>query len=173
MLNKRVEEALNSQLVVEAFSSHYYLAVASWAEVNGFSGTSEFFYEQSDEERMHMLRLVKFINERGGKAVIPQIDMPSNDFKSIRYVFEEFLKHELTVSAKVNEVVGICYEEKDFPTMNFMQWYVSEQIEEEAVVRTIIDQLNLIGDDKSGLYHFDRDLKNIKNPQITINNTAE
>lgn len=170
MLNKRVEEALNSQLVAEAFSSHYYLAVASWAEVNGLNGTSEFFYEQSDEERMHMLRLVKFINERGGKAIIPKIEMPENDFKSIPNVFNEFLQHELSVSAKVNEVVNICYEEKDFPTMNFMQWYVSEQIEEEAVVRTIIDQLNLIGDDKTGLYMFDRDLKNIKTPQITINN---
>jgi len=72
MLNKRVEEALNSQLVIEANSSHYYLAIASWAETKGLNGTSEFFYEQSDEERMHMLRLVKFINERGGQAIIPQ-----------------------------------------------------------------------------------------------------
>lgn len=172
MLNKRVEDALNSQLAVEAYSSHYYLAVASWAEVNGLSGTSEFFYEQSDEERMHMLKLVKFINERGGNAVIPQIEMPKNNFKSLRQVFEEFLEHELTVSAKVNEVVGICYEEKDFPTLNFMQWYVSEQIEEESVVRTLLDQLNLLGDDKNGWYHFDRDLKNINSTEKTNNNNA-
>lgn len=170
MLNKRVEEALNSQLVMEAFSSHYYLAIASWAESNGLNGTSEFFYEQSDEERMHMLRLVKFINERGGRAIIPQIDLPQKDFGSITSVFNEFLNHELEVSAKVNEVVNICHEEKDFPTMNFMQWYVSEQIEEEALVRTIIDKLNLIDGDKSGLYMFDRDLKNVKDPLITINN---
>lgn len=170
MLNKRVEEALNSQLVIEANSSHYYLAIASWAETNGLDGTSEFFYEQSDEERMHMLRLVKFINERGGKAIIPQVDMPPIDFGDITNVFNEFLSHELAVSAKVNEVVAVCHEEKDFSTMNFMQWYVSEQIEEEALVRTIIDKLNLIGGDKGGLYMFDRDLKMIKSPQITINN---
>ncbi|MEN8928288.1 MAG: ferritin [Flavobacteriales bacterium] len=170
MLNKRVEAALNSQLVIEANSSHYYLSIASWAETKGLDGTSEFFYEQSDEERMHMLRLVKFINERGGQAIIPQVDMPPKDFGDIENVFNEFLKHELLVSAKVNEVVGVCHEEKDFPTMNFMQWYVSEQIEEEALVRAIIDKLNLIDGDKGGLYMFDRDLKMIKNPQITINN---
>ena len=170
MLNKKVEEALNSQLVIEAYSSHYYLSIASWAETNGLNGTSEFFYEQSDEERMHMLRLVKFINERGGKALIPQIELPPQEFGNIINVFNEFLSHELEVSAKVNEVVSVCYDEKDFATMNFMQWYVSEQIEEEALVRTIIDKLNLIDGDKSGLYMFDRDLKTIKNPQITINN---
>ena len=170
MLNKRVEDALNSQLVIEANSSHYYLSIASWAETKGLNGTSEFFYEQSDEERMHMLRIIKFINERGGQAKIPQVDLPPQDFKSITNVFNEFLNHELAVSAKVNEVVAVCYEEKDFATMNFMQWYVSEQIEEEALVRTIIDKLNLIDGDKSGLYMFDRDLKMIKSPQITINN---
>ena len=146
------------------------MAIASWAETKGLNGTSEFFYEQSDEERMHMLRLVKFINERGGQSVIPQVDLPPIDFGTITNVFNEFLNHELAVSAKVNEVVAICYEEKDFATMNFMQWYVSEQIEEEALVRTIIDKLNLIDGDKTGLYMFDRDLKTIKNPQITVNN---
>ncbi len=172
MLNKKVEDALNAQLVVEANSSHYYLAIASWAETNGLDGTSQFFYEQSDEERMHMLRLVKFINERGGHAIIPQVDLPPKDFGTITNVFNEFLNHELAVSAKVNEVVGVCHEEKDFATMNFMQWYVSEQIEEEALVRSIIDKLNLIGGDKSGLYMFDRDLKTMKDPMVTINNNA-
>ena len=96
--------------------------------------------------------------------------MPPKDFGTITNVFNEFLNHELLVSAKVNEVVGVCHEEKDFATMNFMQWYVSEQIEEEALVRSIIDKLNLIDGEKSGLYMFDRDLKTIKSPQITINN---
>jgi ferritin len=170
MLNKKIEAALNSQLEIEAFSSQYYLSIASWAEANGLNGTATFFYEQSDEERMHMLRVLKFINERGGRAVVPQIEKPDQEFKSITNVFNEFLLHELEVTEKVNEVVGICIEEKDYSTQNFMQWFVSEQIEEEALVRTIIDKLNLIGDEKSGLYMFDRDLASIKQPDITINN---
>lgn len=172
MLNKKIEQALNSQLEIEAFSSQYYLSIASWAEANGLNGTANFFYEQSDEERMHMLRVLKFINERGGRAIVPQIEKPEQEFKSITNVFNEFLAHEIQVTEKVNEVVGICLEEKDYSTHNFMQWFVSEQIEEEALVRTIIDKLNLIGDEKSGLYMFDRDLVSMKEPGITINNNA-
>lgn len=172
MLNAKIEKALNSQLEIEAFSSQYYLSIASWAEVNGLNGTADFFYQQSDEERMHMLRVLKFINERGGRAIVPQIEKPEQEFKSITNVFNEFLSHEQQVTQKVNEVVGICMEEKDYSTLNFMQWFVSEQIEEEALVRTIIDKLNLIGNEKSGLYMFDRDLVSIKGPNITINNNA-
>lgn len=170
MLNKKIEQALNEQLEIEAYSSQYYLSIASWAEVNGLNGTAAFFYEQSDEERMHMLRVLKFINERGGKAVVPQIEKPVQEFDNITNVFSLFLSHEQDVTQKVNEVVGICLQEKDYSTHNFMQWFVSEQIEEEALVRTIIDKLNLIGNEKSGLYMFDRDLISIKNPNITINN---
>ena len=170
MLSKRVEEVLNSQVQIEANSSQFYLAMASWAENNGYEGTSEFLYSHSDEERSHMLKLVGFINERGGHAIIPALPKPEETYGSIKDVFKNLLEHEINVTNKINNVVHICLEEKDYTTHNFMQWFVSEQIEEEAVVRTILDQLNLIGDDKSGLYHFDRDLKNIKTPQITINN---
>lgn len=172
MLNKKIEKALNEQLEIEAYSSQYYLSIASWAEVNGLNGTADFFYQQSDEERMHMLRVLKFINERGGKAIVPQIKKPEQEFNTITNVFNQFLAHEQEVTSKVNEVVGICLEEKDYSTHNFMQWFVSEQIEEEALVRTIIDKLNLIGDEKSGLYMFDRDLVSMKDPNITINNNA-
>lgn len=170
MLNKRIETALNEQLAVEAFSSQYYLSIASWAENNGLNGTAQFFYEQSDEERMHMLRVLKFINERGGKAIIPQLAKPQDEFTSLTQVFDQFLLHEEAVTKKVNDVVAICLEEKDHSTNNFMQWFVSEQIEEEAVVRTLIDKLRLIGDEKSGLYFFDRDLVSMKEGEATINN---
>ncbi len=171
MLNKRIEQALNNQLKLEAFSSQYYLSIASWAENNGLNGTAEFFYQQSDEERMHMLRVLKFINERGGVGIIPQLDKPKDSFESITSVFNDFLKHEMEVTASVNEVVAICLEEKDHATNNFMQWFVSEQIEEEALVRTLIDKLTLIGEEKSGLYFFDRDLVSMKANDVTINNT--
>ena len=158
-MNKKVEKALNVQIEIEASSSQFYLAMASWAETEGLDGTSKFLYAHSDEERMHMLKLVRFVNERGGKALIPALKQPPKSFKSITNIFENLLEHEMMVTESINEVVDVCLKEKDYTTHNFMQWYVSEQLEEEALARTIIDKLNLIGNDKGGLYLFDRDLE--------------
>ncbi len=159
MISKRVETALNDQIKKEAQSSQFYLAMASWAETQGFNGVATFLYTHSDEERMHMLKLIKFVNERGGVALIPALSEPPVDFNSITYVFEELLNHEVMVTESINNVVDVCLEEKDYTTHNFMQWYVSEQIEEEALARTINDKLKMIGADKGGLYLFDRDLE--------------
>ena len=161
MLSKKIEQALNKQVEVEAESSQFYLAMASWAEANGLNGTAAFLYGHSDEERMHMLKLVKFINERGGNAIIPALSQPPQSFKSLTYIFEQLLKHEISVTKEINKVVDVCLKEKDYTTHNFMQWYVSEQIEEEALARTIMDKINMIGNDKGGLYLFDRDIENM------------
>lgn len=158
-MNKRVEAALNDQILKEASSSQYYLAMASWAENNGLNGTSKFMYTHSDEERFHMLKLVKFVNERGGKAMISSISQPPTEFDNLKSVFELLLKHEISVTDSINNLVDICLQEKDYTTHNFVQWYVSEQLEEEALARTILDKLKLIGDDNGGMYMFDRDLE--------------
>lgn len=165
MLSKKIEAALNRQVEVEASSSQAYLAMASWAENTGLSGTAAFLYRHSDEERLHMLKLIKFINERGGRAKVPALKQPSTDFKSITDIFQSLLDHETTVTDGINSVVDLCLKEKDYTTHNFMQWYVSEQIEEEALARTLIDKLNLIGNDKGGLYLFDRDLEGMTGPE--------
>lgn len=161
MVSGKVEAALNKQIEFEAVSSQYYLAMASWADTQGLSGVSQFLYAQSDEERMHMLKLIKYVNERGGQALIPAMKQQPQKFKSINFVFEEVLKHEVMVSNEINGLVEICLKEKDYTTHNFLQWYVAEQIEEEALARKIIDKLRLIGDDKGGMYLFDRDLPSI------------
>jgi ferritin len=158
-MNARVEAALNDQILKEASSSQYYLAMASWAENNGLNGTSKFMYTHSDEERFHMLKLVKFVNERGGKAIIPAISQPPIEFDNLKNVFESLLKHEISVTESINNLVDICLQEKDYTTHNFVQWYVSEQLEEEALARTILDKLKLIGNDNGGMYMFDRDLE--------------
>ena len=163
MVSSIIEKALNLQIQIEAESSQIYLAMASWAELQGLAGVSEFMYAQSDEERMHMLKLFKFINERGGHAIASEIDAPNTEFGSNKEMFETLFKHELFVSKSINELVHISLEEKDYATHNFLQWYVAEQIEEEAQARTILDKINLIGDDKGGLYLFDNDIK-----QLTI-----
>lgn len=158
MLSKKVETALNAQIEIEAMSSQSYLAMASWAESSGLMGTAAFLYRHSDEERVHMLKLIKFINDRGGRAVVPALKQPQKEYGSITDVFKNLLAHETHVTGSINKVVDLCLKEKDYTTHNFMQWYVSEQIEEETLARTLIDKLNLIGNDKGGLYLFDRDL---------------
>jgi ferritin len=159
-MNKRVEKALNEQIVKEASSSQFYLSMASWAETQGYNGTAKFLYQHSDEERFHMLKLVKFINERGGVAEIPALEKPPIQFDSLEGIFGSLLDHEIGVTDSINNLVDICLQEKDYTTHNFIQWYVNEQLEEEALARTIVDKVKMIGSDKGGLYLLDRDLEN-------------
>ncbi|CAG0983729.1 MAG: ferritin [Bacteroidetes bacterium] len=172
MLSKKIENALNHQIKLEADSSQFYLAMASWAEHNGLNGAASFLYRHSDEERMHMLKLVHYVNERGGKAIIPSIQQPPTSFQSLSHIFESLLKHEINVTKEINKVVGACLEDKDYTTHHFMQWYVAEQIEEEALARTIMDKLKLIGNDKGGLYLFDRDIQTLANAPVPSPKTA-
>lgn len=174
MLSKKIQEALNRQVKMEAASSQAYLAMASWAEIQpGLDGVTNFFYQQSDEERMHMLKLIRYINERGGFAEVPALEQPIITFVSLQRVFEEFLKHEMAVSESINDLVGLAFEERDFATHNFLQWYVSEQIEEEALARTLNDKLELVGDDKGGIYLFDRDIQLFRTASSGANGGAE
>ena len=166
MLSKNIENSLNNQIRIEAESSQTYLSMASWAEINGLEGIAKFMYAQSDEERAHMLKLVKYINERGGHAKISELKAPITTYETFKGMFEELYKHEIFVSDSINELVHLTFSEKDYATHNFLQWYVAEQIEEEAQAKSILDKINLIGDDKGGLYLFDRDIK-----QMTINNS--
>ena len=161
MLSKKIESLLNQQVELEASSSQYYLAMASWAEVKGYNGVSKFLYKHADEERLHMLKLIMFVNERGGHGLVPALKAPPANFKGIQEVFEQILKHEIHVTDEINKLVDRCLAEKDYTTHNFLQWYVSEQIEEESLARNILDKLNLIGNDKGGMYLFDRDLQAI------------
>jgi ferritin len=167
MVSKNIEKALNNQIRIEAESAQIYLAMACWAEVKGLEGIAGFMYAQSQEERDHMLKLIKFVNERGGHAQISKLAEPNVSFKSFKEMFEELYKHEVFVSESINDLVHISLQEKDYATHNFLQWYVAEQIEEEAMARTILDKINLIGDDKGGLYLFDRDIVN-----LTVNTAA-
>lgn len=159
MLSKNMQDALNKQVLMEAQSSQAYLAMASWADIQpGLKGVTQFFFRHSEEERMHMLKLIKYVNERGGFAVIPALAQPTLTFVSLKQAFEELFRHEVKVSESINGLVDIALTEKDYATHNFLQWYVNEQIEEERLARECNDKLELIGDDKSGLYLFDRDI---------------
>ncbi len=142
MLSQTMQEALNKQVMLEASSSQAYLAMASWAEIQpGMDNVAAYFYMQSEEERIHMLKLMRFINERGGYALVPALAQPIVTFKSLKNMFESFLQHEVEVSNSINELVDLTLKEKDYATHNFLQWYVSEQIEEEKSARILNDKL--------------------------------
>ena len=160
MISKNIEKLLNLQIELEFESSQYYLSMASWAEKNGFNGMSTFLYGHSDEERTHMLKLFHYINDRGGHALVPTIKGVEKSFKGIKEIFSKILEHERGVTKEINNLVDACLKEKDYTTHNFLQWYVSEQVEEERLAQTLLDRLDLIGTDKGGLYLFDRDLEN-------------
>lgn len=167
MLSKNIEKVLNNQLRIEAESSQTYLSMASWAETHGLEGISKFMYAQSDEERVHMLKIVKYINERGGHALVTDLKAPKTTYGTFKEMFEELYKHEIFVSESINELVHTSFIEKDYATHNFLQWFVAEQIEEESQAKLILDKINLIGDDKGGLYLFDRDIQ-----QLTLNSAT-
>jgi ferritin len=160
MLNKKVEDICNRQVEREGYSSNLYLAMASWAENQGMAGIASWLYVQADEEKLHMLKFIKYINERGSKAIIPAFKKPVSDFKGAEDVFAQVLKHEEFVTASINEIVQVTLEVKDYTTHNFLQWFVNEQIQEEASARTILDKLRLVG--KNNMYIFDRDILGLR-----------
>ena len=162
MLKKKVEDLCNRQVEREGFSSNLYLSMASWAENNGLPGIAAWLYAQAEEERIHFLKFIKYINERGGKAVIPAFKIPKSEFKGAEDLFREVLKHEEFVTGSINEIVHLTLEEKDYNTHNFLQWFVTEQVEEEASARTILDKLKLVG--PANLYIFDRDIISLRTP---------
>ncbi|MBN1790665.1 MAG: ferritin [Bacteroidales bacterium] len=160
MINKKIEKALNEQVEKEGYSSSLYLAMASWAETKGMAGVAQWLYVQSDEERMHMLKFIKYINERGGKAIVPAFKQPGKENASVKKMFEDVLKHEQFISSSINEIVALCTTEKDYTTLNWIQWFVNEQVEEETNATQILDKLNLLGE--KNLYMFDRDIMSLR-----------
>lgn len=159
-MNKRIEEILNQQIEKEAYSSNLYLSMASWAETQGYAGIAKWLYAQADEEHQHMLMFMKHLNERGGHAIVPELKMPPMDFVNIKDMFNDVLKHEVYITDCIHAIVALCVEEKDYSTHNWIQWFVTEQIEEVSSVQTIIDKLNMLGD--HNMYIFDRDILSLR-----------
>ena len=160
MLKEKVEKILNEQIVKEGYSSNLYLAMASWADKEGYAGIAQWLFAQSEEERMHMMKIINYVNERGGHAIIPAFDVPPANFEGIKKLFDQVLEHEQYITASINDIVALTIQENDYATHNWVQWFVTEQIEEESSVQTIIDKLNMIGD--KNIYMFDRDIMGMR-----------
>ena len=160
MLPKKLEDILNIQVDKEGYSSHLYLSMAVWAESEGLGGIAEWLYEQAEEERFHMLKIVKYINERDGKVKIASLKEPPAAFEGVHKMFDQVFEHEKFISASINEVVQVCIEEGDHTTNGWIQWFVNEQLEEEASVKAILDKLKLVGEHH--MYMFDRDIMGMR-----------
>ncbi len=160
MLKQKIEKILNEQIEKEAYSSFLYLSMASWADSKGMAGIAQWLFAQAEEEKMHMLKFVDYINERGGRAIIPALEKAPDDWKDVFVLFDEVLEHEKYISASINDILALAVKENDFATQNWIQWFVTEQVEEESSAQLVIDKLNLLG--KHNLYMFDRDIMSLR-----------
>ena len=163
MLNKKIIDALNSQVVEEFYSSNLYLAMASWCDNEGLNNCANFMYNHFEEERMHMLKIFHYINEMGGHAIVPELKQPPVDYGSVQNMFKETFKHEQFITGRINDLVKLAVAENDFQTINFLQWFVEEQREEEATFQNILDKIKLIGEGPSSLYFIEQEIEKISN----------
>lgn len=156
-----MEETLNKQIELEGYASFLYLSMASWCDKEGLEGCAQFMHRQSAEERDHMLRIFNYINEVDGHALTPAIKQPPYEFESIRVLFQQVYAHEQKVTASIHEIVSLSNEENDYTTLHFLQWYISEQREEEALMRSIIDRIKLIGEGPMSLFYIDQEIEKV------------
>ncbi len=160
-LSQKVQEALNNQIAYEGFASNFYLALAYWCDREALEGCKQFFIRQSDEERMHMMKIYEYMSESGVHPVTPAFAQPPADYKSIQEVFQKVFDQERSVTASIHAMLKLAKEENDFNTQQFLQWYVDEQREEEAVIRTILDRIKIIGEGGQSLYYIDKEVEKI------------
>ena len=150
---------LNEQLNKEFFSSNLYLQMSAWCDTKGLDGTAAFLKTHADEEMMHMNKFFTYISELGGLAVIGRIEAPPTEYKSLSEMMDKILEHEKYITKSIHELTDAAWNEKDHATYNFLQWFISEQHEEETLFSSIIDKLNLLGSDNNqGLFFIDREL---------------
>lgn len=160
-LSKNIAGALNAQMTKEAHASQIYLSYASWASGNGFAGVANFLFRHAQEERNHMMKLLEYILKRGAKVYVTAIPAPHENPLSINNCFEKVFEHEVDNTKGIYKLVKMSFEEEDWATWNFMQWFVKEQIEEETLAMNLLDKLKIAGGEKvssDALYSFDSDL---------------
>ena len=158
MIKEAVEKAIINQIKNEEHSSRLYLAMASWCQVKGYPGAAAFLYKQTDEERMHQLKFVHYLNDRAGYSKLLALDNPTSEYKSLLDVFEKVMIHEEFITASINDLYEVALNNKDYTTGNFLQWFINEQIEEESTMHSILDKMKLAGNESGGLFLIDKEL---------------
>lgn len=157
-MKEKMEKALNKQVNAELYSSYLYLAMESYFQSISLSGCAKWMRGQVQEEMFHGIKIYDYIHERGGRSLFESIDKPETQWDSPLAAFEHILAHEKKVTELINDLIDIALEERDHAAKAFLDWFIIEQVEEEATVGEIVDRLRLIGDDSSGLFHLDAEL---------------
>ena len=158
MLKDEVANALIIQLNKEFQSSYIYLGMSAYASKSGFAGCANWFLVQYQEELAHAMKLFKYLESHQVNISLPEIKKVNSEFKTILDTFKKALAHEISMSVNLNELSDLTMKAKDHATYNMLQWYVTEQVEEEATLNTIIDKIKLVGDNGYGLYVIDQEL---------------
>ncbi|MEA2104148.1 MAG: ferritin [Candidatus Cloacimonadota bacterium] len=158
MISKKLEEAINEQINKELYSEYLYLAMAAHFDSVDLPGFANFFKIQVQEERFHAMKFYDFLNERGGKVVLKKIDKPQTEFESPLDIFKISYKHEQYVSDLINKLMDLAIAENDHAVRSFLNWYVDEQVEEEASMSKVVNQLKWINGQGNGLLMLDKEL---------------
>lgn len=158
MLSEKMQKALNSQINAELYSSYLYLAMAAYLVKENWNGFASWMEKQSVEEYGHAMKFYKYLANMGSPILLEVIEKPKSGWKSPSEVFEESLRHEKYITGRINDLANQAISEKDHATGIFLQWFVTEQVEEEATVDNIVGKFQLLGDNKSALYMLDKEL---------------
>ena len=158
MLNKKMEAAMNDQIVAELFSSYLYLSMSAHFAATGLDGMANWMRVQAQEEVVHGMKFYDFIIERGGRVTLGAIDQPDNEWSSPLAIFEAAYDHELKVTARINALVDLAAEEKDHASSIFLEWFVNEQVEEEASADAVVQKLRMFAEAPQALYMLDKEL---------------
>jgi len=158
MLSKRMTQALNEQINKEIYSAYLYLSMSAYSTFIGLKGFANWFMVQYQEEMTHAMKIYDYINDQGGQVKLLVIEQPPTEFGSPLEMFEKTLEHEKFVTKRINDLVDLAIKEKDHASNIFLQWFVTEQIEEEANDNEIISKLKLVGKEGNGLFMIDKEL---------------
>ena len=158
MIDQRMQEALNKQINAEIYSAYLYLSMSAHFQSVNLAGFANWMRVQAHEELMHALKFYDYVNERGGRIVLQPVEAPPSHWDSPLAVFEHVYQHEQKVTGMINKLVDLAVEIRDHATNNVLQWFVAEQVEEEASADEVVQKLKLVGDDPSALFMIDREL---------------
>ena len=158
MLNKKIEKAMNDQINAEFWSAHLYLSMSAWLSEQNLPGFSNWMYIQYKEEDTHALKFFRYVNERGGRVKLQSVAEVPSEWKTPLEIFQQTLDHERVVTSGIYKIMELALAEKDYATVSFLQWYINEQVEEEATAEDYLNKLKMIEKNPAGMYAMDKEL---------------
>lgn len=158
MMNEKLQNAINTQIQKEFNSAYLYLAMSAYSESKNLRGFASWLKVQYDEETEHAMKLLNYLGERNAQVSLKTIEAPAHEFGTPIEIFEVVLKHEQVITASINKLYETALEEKDYAAQIFLQWYINEQVEEEATASAVLERLKVIGDKGSAILYIDKEL---------------